>query len=409
MNAIERVMLTLNGKMPDRVPTFSAGMEDRTYHDVLGRPMVSQHAMFNNALARFMLDKVEHGLTQPVFQRILNQRMEKRIKAAVKLGFDATWGLYEESFVLMDSKTIARFSGSLFNFYDDGYGNVSYQYKGPGITSREEYQEWPHWPDTDQLAHNACTFYRKMMHKYGDDICFFGQASGYGIFESLLWAIGLERLPLWIMTEEDLIKDYIRRMEEICMKTTMAMMDAGVEVIIQSDDFAFKSGPFLNPKLIEEWFGPSYRRLIGAVHSRGGKLVLHSCGDNTLLFDTFIDWGVDGLHAYENTSNVDIFAEKKRRGHKTVMIGGVGIDYLLTDRSRDQEVEEHVKNAIYKLGPGGRFIIAPTHSMSSIPAHKLSVMIDAVNRYGNYPIGERHDVNRTPATDNRKRRTENVS
>jgi uroporphyrinogen-III decarboxylase len=64
----------------------------------------------------------------------------------------------------------------------------------------------------------------------------------------------------------------------------------------------------------------------------------------------------------------------------------VGVDYLLTDRSKDEEVVDEVKRLIRELGPGGRFIIAPVHSLSTIPAHKLRVMVDAVNRYGAYPI-----------------------
>ncbi|MCU0577031.1 MAG: hypothetical protein MUD15_09440 [Desulfobacterota bacterium] len=47
---------------------------------------------------------------------------------------------------------------------------------------------------------------------------------------------------------------------------------------------------------------------------------------------------------------------------------------------------DEVKRLIRELGPGGRFIIAPVHSLSTIPAHKLRVMVDAVNRYGAYPI-----------------------
>jgi hypothetical protein len=111
--------------------------------------------------------------------------------------------------------------------------------------------------------------------------------------------------------EKDLVKRFIDLNEELCFKTNMALIDAGVPVIIQTDDFAFKSGPLMNPKLIDEIFGPSYKRIIKAVHDRGAKYVLHSCGDNTLLIGTFISWGVDGLHAYEMASNVDIYKEKK--------------------------------------------------------------------------------------------------
>jgi uroporphyrinogen decarboxylase len=141
----------------------------------------------------------------------------------------------------------------------------------------------------------------------------------------------------------------------------------------------------MNPKMIEGLFGPSYRRIIKAVHDRGGKYILHSCGDNTVLFDMFIDWGVDGLHAYENTSTVDIFKCKKMHGDRATMIGGVGIDYLLTDRSQDQEIVDQVKLLIEKLAPGGHFILGPIHGMSNMPADKLRVMIEACKKYGVSP------------------------
>ncbi|MEA3223125.1 MAG: uroporphyrinogen decarboxylase family protein, partial [Thermodesulfobacteriota bacterium] len=245
---------------------------------------------------------------------------------------------------------------------------------------------WPHWPRPDEVAHRSYRFFKKMMSRYGDKICLFGQASAYGIQESLLWTLGFERMPVWIRREKDLIQRFIDLAEELSMKTAMAMIDAGVKVILQSDDFAFKTGPLMNPKLIDKLFGPPYMRIIKAVHDRGAKYILHSCGDNTLLFDTFIKWGVDGLHAYENTSDVDIFNEKKIHGNQTAIIGGVGIDYLLTEHSQDEEVVEQVKTLIRGLGPGGRYIVAPAHSISSIPAHKMTVMIDAVHKYGKYPL-----------------------
>jgi uroporphyrinogen decarboxylase len=164
----------------------------------------------------------------------------------------------------------------------------------------------------------------------------------------------------------------------------MAMMDAGIKVVLQTDDYAFKSGPILNPRMIDEIFGPSYERIIRAVHQRGGKFVLHSCGDNTLVFDTFIKWGADGLHAYEPTSNVDIYREKELHGSKVTMIGGVGVDYLLTDQSRDEEIEDEVRKLIERLAPGGRFLLGPAHSLSSIPAEKLRVLINAAHTYGTY-------------------------
>jgi uroporphyrinogen decarboxylase len=361
-------------------------VEDRTFNEILGKPIISQEWLMTNPLARFVLDQWGPQLTRHVFQVELNRALEKRIRAQVELGFDSVWAIQDATFTVLDSKTMARFSGSIFNIQPDGYGNMTYMYRGPGIKSREDFESWPYWPDADDLAQRTYKFFKKMVSKYGHRTCLFGQGPAYGIQESLLWALGFEKMPVWIRREKDLVKRYIDLCEEISLKTNMALLDAGVPVILQSDDFAFKSGPLMNPKLIDELFGPSYRRIIKAVHDRGAKYVLHSCGDNTLLFDTFISWGVDGLHAYENTSNVDIFREKELHGDKVTIIGGMGVDYLLTDRSKDEEVEAEVKKLITELGPGGRFIIAPVHSLSTIPAHKLRVMVDAVARYGAYPI-----------------------
>ena len=385
MHPIERTLNALDGRPTDRVPSFCAMVEDRTFNEVLGKPLIPQERLMCNPAARFIFDRWG-PLTKPFVQAELNRALEKRVRAQVELGFDSVWAILDETFTVIDHATMVRFNGSVFNLQPDGFGNMTYMYRGPGIRSREDFEAWPHWPDADDLAHHAYRFFRKIMVKYGHQACIFGQGPAYGIQESLLWAVGFERMPVWIRREKDLVKRDIDLNEEICLKTNMALLDAGVPVIIQTDDFAFKSGPIMNPKLIDELFGPSYRRIIKAVHDRGGKYVLHSCGDNTLLFDTFISWGVDGLHAYENTSNVDIIHEKELHGSQVTIIGGVGVDYFLTDRSQDQEVEDEVRRLITRLGPGGRFIIAPVHSLSSIPARKLEVMVEAVRRYGAYPL-----------------------
>lgn len=386
MDALERSLNTLAGKKTDRIPVFCPSLEDRTFNEVLGKPPVSQELILSNPIAEYLLDNFGKQLTKPLFQPVLNRAMEKRISGAVQLGFDAAWALYEETFIVKDSRTMIRTTGSLYDLQKDGYGNMTYMYRGPAISSRADFEAWPHWPICDDVAQRAYRFLKKMNGKYGSDICLCGQGSAYGVQESLLWALGFKNMAIWIRKEEDLVKRFIAMAEELCMKTSMAVLDAGLPVVLQSDDLAFKTGPFMNPKLTNELFGPSYKRIIKAVHDRGGKYILHSCGDNTLLFDYFIEWGVDGLHAYENTSNVDIFAEKKAHGDRVSMIGGVGIDYLLTERSRDQEVRDQVRLLADRLGPGGRYFIAPIHSLSNTPARKLEVMIDAAREHGRYPI-----------------------
>lgn len=387
MDPTKRIIDVLDGKEVDRVPVFCALMEDRGFNEVLGQPLIKPIKLLWNPVSSFFLDKMGPMLTKPVIQPFIDSTLDKRIKAALKLGFDSTWAIHDETFIVLDSKTMVRFSGSIFDIMEDGYGNAIYMYRGPGIKSPKNFEEWPYWPDIDSLAQKDYSFMKKMVKKYGDEICLVGQGSAYGIQESMLWAIGFERMPVWIRREKEIVKRYIAWAEEVCMKTIMAIMDAGIKVVIQTDDFAFKTGPMMNPKLIDELYGPSYARIIKAVHDRGGRFILHSCGDNTLLFDSFIKWGADGCHAYENTSNVDIINEKRIHGDKLTIVGGVGVDYILSDRSKDEEVVEEVKRLIKELAPGGRYILSAAHGLSSMPAPKQKVMVDACKQYGNYPIG----------------------
>ena len=57
MNSIERIICTFEGQPVDRIPTFCAGMEDRTYNDVLGKPLISQQFFFRNPFIVFLLDR----------------------------------------------------------------------------------------------------------------------------------------------------------------------------------------------------------------------------------------------------------------------------------------------------------------------------------------------------------------
>ena len=382
----ERVIRTLEGKTVDRVPCFCAMMESRTADEILGKPLISTEFITTNPVSKYFLNTLPERLTKPIARMNLVNTMHKRNVAEAKMGFDAIWALYDDSWHFPDAKTIAITSGSIFNLIPDGFGDMTYMYRSPGLKTPEDFEAWPYWPDTDAQAHRVYKYFKKFVAEYGENNCIAGYGFFGGLQESMNWAFGIDKVPIWIKKHPDYVNRYLDIIEEVHIKTENAMLDAGVPVIMITDDSAYKTGPFLNPKMVEAVFGHRYKRIIKNVHDRGAKVIFHSCGDNTKLFDLFIGWGVDGLHAYENTSNVDIYNEKKIHGDKVTIIGGVGIDYLLTERSKDEEIVDKVKELIKRLGPGGRYMVAPVHSEDSMPAHKLQVMLEAVKKYGSYPI-----------------------
>ncbi|MBN1574079.1 MAG: hypothetical protein JW984_12860 [Deltaproteobacteria bacterium] len=385
MDFTERIVAAIDGKKIDRVPTFSASLDDWPVQQVLGKPLIPPKLIFKNPVSTFIIDRWGRKLKKLLVDPFLGSGLMKRIEAAVELGFDCTWAVFEGTIMLWDSNTLAKTTGCFMDWIDDGHGNMYFMYRGPAISTPEEYDAWEYHQDIDELAHMAYKFFKKAMAKYGDKICIIGEVSS-GNFEIILQMVGFQALPILLKKNREYIQKLIKYNEEYTMKTQMAVMDAGVKVLLKGDDMAYKTGPMLNPKLMDELFGDFYTRYTKTVHDRGGRVMIHSCGDNTKLFDYFIKWGFDGGHAYENTSNVDIFEEKKKHGDVFTIVGGVGIDYTLTERSKPQEVEEEVRHLIKMCAPGGRYLLGPAHDHPDMDIEKVRVMIEAVHKYGKYPI-----------------------
>jgi len=390
MSAKERVVRTLEGKPVDRVPCMCMMMEVKTVNEFMGKPFMSRilsdETMLNIPGAKFILDKWGVSLSKYLFRPNLIKTLHRRNVGQAEMGFDAIWAHYDDQLIMLDSKTMASSTGAIFDIIPDGAGNMTYMFKCPGFQTPADYDAWPYWPDTDDVAQRVYKYFKKLVGKYGERTCICGNGYFYGLQESMNMAIGIDKVSVWIKKYPAYVKRYLDLIEELLVKTHDAMIDAGVPVMFRSDDFAYKTGPFMNPKMVEDVFGERYKRIFKRAHDRGAKVILHSCGDNTKLFDTFISWGVDGLHAYETTSNVDINNEKKIHGNAVTIIGGMGIDYMLTERSTDEEVVAQVRKLIRELGPDGRFIVAPANSVDTMPAHKLQLMLDAVKKYGKYPI-----------------------
>ena len=385
MNPTERIMAVLEGKTPDRVQTFYPAFDEYPTQQVMGKPLISGKTLFINPVAEFIFNRWGRRLTNALVNPVIDAGFLKALEAAVKLGFDVVWaGPTDGQAIIWDGRTLARPTGSFYDLTDDGHGNVYYMYKEPAIPSQEAFDAWPHFPHTDDVANKSYTFQKKSLKKFGDRICIMPQV--IGIHETMVLSIGFVNMAVHIRRRAAFIQRFIDYLEEYAMKLCMAMMDAGIKVILLGDDFSNKSGPSMNPVISDKLFGEPYTRITRAVHDRGGKIIIHSCGDNTKMFDYFIKWGFDGGHAYENTSNVDIFQEKKIHGDRFTIVGGVGVDYLLTDRSRPEEVEENVKTLIRELGPGSRFIIGPVHTHPDLDMSKVKIMLETVKRYGGYPI-----------------------
>jgi uroporphyrinogen decarboxylase len=151
--------------------------------------------------------------------------------------------------------------------------------------------------------------------------------------------------------------------------------------VVYSDDLAYRSGPMLNPKMVDELFGDGYRRLTATAHKLGMKIVIHSCGNVYELLDLFADCGFDGVHALEPTAGVELKKAKEMIGNRLCLLGNLDVTHILVDATKD-EVFEAVKQSLEDAGAGGGYILAPTNSHPDISVQRLRWMLEAVEKYG---------------------------
>ncbi len=64
----------------------------------------------------------------------------------------------------------------------------------------------------------------------------------------------------------------------------------------------------------------------------------------------------------------------------------MGVDYILTSRSKPEEVREAARNVIKTCAPGGRFLLAMAHTHPELDVEKIKIMLEVAKDYGRYPI-----------------------
>jgi uroporphyrinogen decarboxylase len=219
---------------------------------------------------------------------------------------------------------------------------------------------------------------------FGESIFIFGMFSG-GLFELTSQSMGFDRFVVAMRREKAFINRYIKFYEDLYCCIIEAFADAGLPGVMYTDDLAYRSGPMLNPRAYDELYGDSYRRLTETAHALGMKITIHSCGNVYPLLSWFADCGFDGVHALEPTAGMELAKVKEMIGDRLCLIGNIDITHILVDATQE-EVFAAVRQAIREAGAGGGYMVAPTNTHPGMDLKHLRWMVEAAEKYGQYPL-----------------------
>lgn len=349
---IERLLATMRGEIPDRVPNYEILLEARNVKALLGKDLGTTMA-------------ASRGASSDVFY---SPPLEATYFAEIcqKTG--------------MDAMTLEALWTPLK--YKDEQGNLHNVTDGR-INDWEilENSIKPDWELDFRPRRDVIREYVKVAkeNNLGVVWCYgaFFQCCYYFLcdFNELLFKFRAD--PEFVETIFDICVDYYIKITEIAI-------NEGVDVIFVADDIAYKTGTFVEPELFKGFWLPRMNKLIKLGRDAGLPVMFHSCGNLTHVMDSIImEMDLDALNPLEPYS-MDIYDIKKKYGDKLTLSGNIDIAGPLAFGT-PEEVREEVREHMERLKPGGRYILSTNHSvMDDIAPENYRAMLDAGLEFGVY-------------------------
>jgi uroporphyrinogen decarboxylase len=160
-------------------------------------------------------------------------------------------------------------------------------------------------------------------------------------------------------------------------------VDIGADMIIDNADVAFKTGPFISPKLMEEIHVPCLKKVVDAVKSRRAYIFNHTHGNIWSLLDMLIGTGIDVIHPLAPEGLMDISKVKKMVGSRVVVAGNISTDLL--SRASQDEVARVTRETIENTMADSGFILMASSSIhSAVNPENYKTMVETCHTHGRY-------------------------
>jgi len=205
--------------------------------------------------------------------------------------------------------------------------------------------------------------------------------------ECLTRLIGQENTLFWIGMYPDQLGEAINRIGQFyldCMKAQIHAAEGLLDGMVIWGDVAYSQTLLFHPDYWRIYFKPWVKEMIDECHKHNLPVIYHGCGNVELIFEDFIEIGVDAYNPLEVKANMDAMKLKRKYGNKIGYCGNSNIQVWETG-----EKELIRKEVLRKLntGKGGGFIFQSDHSVTSAVSGKTyDYIVKLVREYGEYPL-----------------------
>ncbi|MHC4503277.1 MAG: uroporphyrinogen decarboxylase family protein, partial [Planctomycetota bacterium] len=204
--------------------------------------------------------------------------------------------------------------------------------------------------------------YRKAREFAAEKKRFFCWA-GVAPFEQMHPMCGHEYMLMGMALDPDWVRDMVMTYAGLTIKHLEVLFaeEGAPDGFWFYEDMGFKGRPFMSPEMYREIMQPGHARLFDFAHSKGGKVIVHSCGFVEPLVPGLVEAGMDCLQAMEVKAGMDMLRLFERFGDRISFFGNIDVRTLISNDRANVEAELRKKIPPVLEGAGG-YILHTDHS-----------------------------------------------
>jgi uroporphyrinogen decarboxylase len=221
---------------------------------------------------------------------------------------------------------------------------------------------------------------------------------GASIFSAPSFIRGMEQWFVDMIEEPEFTHLFMKRFHDYYTKIYSKALDLVGKYLsfvrTDMDDFGSQFGSFISPHLFREQVKPYLKSFYDSIKAKFaevnplGRLMKHSCGDNSAFIDDYIEMGVDMLDPLQ--SRAGKMSREFLSGYKgrIAFRGNVDTQDVMPYGSPD-DVRADVKDAIRHLASPSGYVCGPVHHiLGDVPPENIVALRDAALLYGQVKDGK---------------------
>ena len=373
----ERVLLTLERVLPDRVP-----LDIWTSYPFLQK-LLEYFGCPKRVAVHPHLDR--EGIVDKVYDKLgvdLRMVMVEPPEHFKRVGvfdprFHFPWGIRLREDVLKDEWGVIR----TLNVTKTQSRIIGYPLKGKDVSYLDEY-EFP-----DPYAPGRYDLVEKQIREWGEKYAVIGYPGGDPFFSQAWYLCGFNELIKHMYTNPPFVERLFEKLLYFFSATCKELVKLGVDMVMLADDVAWQESLLLPPSLWRRYVKPRLEKLISAI--KGGRekayVIYHSDGNISPIVPELIEIGVDILNPVQPEA-MNPAEIKEKYGEKLILYGTISIQRTLP-YGTVEDVRKEVMERIKTCGYNGGLILAPSNQvLIDTKIENFLALYECAKIYGRYPL-----------------------